>query len=162
MLHPMIKKFFLSVLALFLLFEEWLWEILTALGRRLAVWLHLQKFEAWLAQTTPPVAAIAFLIPIIIVTPINLIAFWMIAQGIIVRGIVLEIFAKILGTVLIARVFALTKPQLMTIGWFNRLYTLIMGWLNWAHERIRATAMYQNAKRFKAMLKETVRNWLGK
>lgn len=143
------KRFLFSLLAILLLFEEWLWDALTALGRALARWLRLERAEAWLRRSPRYIAALAFLVPVLIVTPLNLIAFWMMGTGKFWRGLWLEIAAKLLGTVLIARVFALTKPQLMTFGWFQWLYTTISGWLHWAHERIRQTATYKAAKRIK-------------
>ena len=156
----LLKRLLFSFLALFLLFEEWLWGVLTAFGQLLTRLLHLEKLETWLRQTSPTMALFAFSIPLLIVTPINLIAFAMIAHGHIVRGVTLEIFAKLFGTVLIARVFALTKPQLLTLRWFNTLYNTINGWLAWAHQRIRQTAVYQQGKRLKALAKDVVASFV--
>ncbi len=144
------KTILLSLLAVFLLIEEWLWDILTALGHRLARLLHLAKFEAWLSQTSPKVALLAFSIPLLIVTPINLAAFWLLAHGLLLQAVVIEIIAKLLGTLLVARVFALTKPQLLTFKAFAKVYAAITGWLRWAHERITRTAVYRLAGQIKA------------
>ena len=69
------KKTLLSLLAIILIFEEWLWDLLTAIGHTLARWLNLESFEQWLSQTSPITALVAFSIPLLIVTPINLLAF---------------------------------------------------------------------------------------
>lgn len=151
-----LKKILLALLALLLLFEEWLWNILTAFGRRLVLWLKLTRFEEWLRQTPPWLAALAFLIPLLVVTPINLFAFWLMACGQIVNGLLIEVVAKLLGTVLIARVFALTKPQLLTFRWFRALYNTVTGWLSWAHTRLHQTYAYQAAKRIKTHVKSLV------
>lgn len=158
----MLKRFFFSFLAIFLLFEEWLWDVLTTLGRKLSVWLHLERFEEWLRKTSPKMALVAFAIPLLIVTPLNLIALGMIAHGKILHGVLLEIVAKLIGTVLIARVFALTRAQLLTLRWFKVMYDTITGWLEWAHVRIRATWAYQRAKKLKQEVKATLGAWLGK
>jgi hypothetical protein len=153
------KKLLLSLLAILLIFEEWLWEILTAIGQKLAEWLGLAKFEYWLSQTSPNTALIAITVPMLIVTPINLAALWLLANGLILQGILLEIVAKLLGTLMVARVFALTKPQLLTFHFFALIYNTITGWLRWAHEKVTQTPIYRLAKQFKAEVKAKVADW---
>ncbi len=143
------KKILLSLLAIFLIIEEWLWDLLTAFGQSLAKLLNLEQFEQWLSQATAPMALVAFSIPILIVTPINLAAFGFLAKGLILQGILTEILAKLLGTLLVARVFALTKPQLLTFAFLRIIYTTITRWLQWAHQKITETTIYHWAKRSK-------------
>lgn len=156
------KKLLLSLLAIVLIFEEWLWDVLTAFGRWLSACLNLTRLEQWLAQTSPLMALLAFSVPVMIVTPINLIAIGLLAHGLILQGVVLEIVAKLLGTVLIARVFALTKPQLLSFVWFNFVYTNITRWLQWAHQKVVDTAIYRWSKQFKAELKANFKHWFNK
>ena len=143
------KKILLSLLAIFLIIEEWLWDLLTAFGRSLSQWLNLQQFEQWLSQTSPPMALVAFSIPVLIVTPINLAAFGLLAKGMVLQGILVEVLAKLLGTLLVARVFALTKPQLLTFTFLRITYTTITRWLQWAHAKITETAVYRWVKQFR-------------
>lgn len=143
------KKTLLSLLAIFLIIEEWLWDLLTAFGRALSQRLNLQQFEQWLSQTTATMALVAFSIPILIVTPINLAAFGLLAKGLILQGILVEVLAKLLGTLLVARVFALTKPQLLTFAFLRITYTTITGWLQWAHAKVTETTFYRWAKQLK-------------
>ena len=144
------KKSLLSFLAIFLIIEEWLWDLLTALGHSLSHRLHLEQFEQWLRQTDPAMALVAFSIPILIVVPINIVAFELVANGLILQGILTEILAKLLGTLLVARVFALTKPQLLTFAFLMVIYTTITGWLKWAHDKITETTVYRWMKQLKA------------
>jgi hypothetical protein len=144
------KKILLSLLAIFLIIEEWLWDILTAFGRSLFHWLDLDRFEQWLRQTSPAMALVAFTIPLLIVTPINLVAFGLIAKGLIVQGILVEVLAKLLGTLLVARVFALTKPQLLTFAFLMTVYTTITRWLNWAHLKVTETSVYRWMRQLRA------------
>ena len=150
------KKIILSLLAIIVLIEEFLWQALTFLSAKLAKFLRLEKFESWLSQTSPYIAMLAFVIPILLVLPINLFAFWLMAIGCIVRGVILEIFAKLLGTFLIARVFALTKQQLMTFIWFKKLYNTIIKWIDWAHDVVRNTKIYQLTKEIKIKIKNLI------
>ena len=96
------KKILLSFLAIFLIIEEWLWDLLTAFGRSLFHWLNLEQFEQWLRQTKPTMALVGFSIPLLIVAPINLLALALIANGLILQGILMEVLAKLLGTLLVA------------------------------------------------------------
>ncbi len=158
----LLKRFLLYFLALFLLFEEWLWNTLTFLGRRLSELLHLARLEAWLKAASPYKAMAAFFVPVLIVTPINLAGLHYIARGMFVKGLAYEAVAKLLGTVMIARVFALTKPQLLSFRWFSWLYHTVTGWLRWAHESIRQTAAYKHAKQMAAQFRELKRHWWEK
>lgn len=152
-----LKRFLLGFLAILLIFEEWLWDALTTLGRLLSRWLRLERFERWLQEAPPLTAAVAFAIPLLAVAPLNLAALWMIANGMILRGVVLEIIAKLLGTLFVARVFALTRRQLMAFRWFAWLYTTVSGWLTWAHEMVASTRVYRWAKIWKARIRKLLK-----
>jgi len=156
------KRLFLSILAVFLLVEEWLWDILTAFSHRLFVWLHLAGFERWLSNTSPRVAMVAFLLPVGFVLPVKLAALMLFTHGAIVQGILLLLAAKLFATLLISRMFAVTKPQLLTFAWFAWLYTTITRWLRWAHEKIQATAVYRGAVKLKQAVRERLAIWMAR
>ncbi len=155
------KKLLLTLLAILMIFEEWLWDVLSAFGHYLVLLLRLENFERWLSQTSPPMALLAFTIPILIVTPINLAAFWLLLHGLLLQGIVLELFAKLLGTLLVARVFTLTKNQLLTFAMFAVIYNAIMAWLRWAHAKIVDTAIYRWSRQVKAQVKTKIKELLS-
>jgi cell division protein FtsW (lipid II flippase) len=155
------KKLLLSILAIFLIIEEWLWDGLSACGHYLITLLRLESFERWLAQSAPNTALLAFMIPLLIVTPINLAAIWLMIQGLLLQGVLLEIFAKLLGTLLVARVFTLTKPQLLSFRLINAIYITISGWLHWAHAKIVDTTVYRYLKQLKAEVKAKVKAYFG-
>jgi len=71
-------------------------------------------------------------------------------KGLIVQGILMEVLAKLLGTLLVARVFALTKPQLLTFAFLLTVYTTITRWLNWAHLKVTETSVYRWMKQLRA------------
>jgi hypothetical protein len=156
------KKLLLSVLAIILIIEEWLWDGLSALGHFLAYHLGLARFELWLAQRSPYQALCAISIPILIITPINIAAFWLLINGFTLQGIGLEIAAKLLGTLFVARFFTLTKQQLLTFRLISLVYNTITYWLKWAHEKIIETAVYQYAKNIKIRAKQVITTWFKK
>jgi hypothetical protein len=155
------KKLLLSLLAIIFIIEEWLWDALSALGHFLAYHLGLARFELWLAQTSPYQALIAISIPVLLVTPINIAAFWLLANGLILQGIGLEIVAKLLGTLFVARFFTLTKQQLLTFRLIAWVYNIITYWLHWAHERIIETGVYQWMTTIKTRAKAMLAVWFS-
>ncbi|WAR45599.1 hypothetical protein [Methylomonas rapida] len=154
------KKLLLTLLAILLIVEEWLWDFLSACGHYMALLLRLESFERWLVQTSPPLALLAFTIPILIVTPINLVALSLLLNGLLLQGILLELFAKLLGTLLVARVFSLTKPQLLTFAVIAVIYHNVTGWLRWAHAKIVDTEIYRWSRQVKAQVKTKIKELL--
>jgi hypothetical protein len=155
------KKILLSILAVILIIEEWLWDGLSAFGHFLIGLLRLDDFERWLSQVSPNVALMAFMVPVLIVTPINLYALRLLAHGLILQGILLEIVAKLLGTLLVSRVFTLTKNQLLSFRLLAVIYSTVMRWLNWAHQKITDTTVYKLAKALKLQLKSIISGWMN-
>jgi hypothetical protein len=156
----MLKRLLLSFLAVILLVEEWLWDMLAALGNRLVVWLHLAVFERWLAEASPVVAMAAFVLPIALIVPVEFVALLLISHGQLDQGFALLIAGKLFATLLASRMFAITRHQLLTFAWFSALYSTVTRWLDWAHELIRATAVYRQAVRLKQAAKAKLAEWL--
>jgi hypothetical protein len=55
------------------------------------------------------------------------------------------IAAKIVGTALIARIFVLTQPSLLRIGWFAWAYARFLAFKARIHEVIESTGVYRTA-----------------
>jgi len=145
----LLKKFLVSCLAMLLLMEELLWHILTYIGRYLSQLLLLKQFEIWLSEASPVIAMLAFIIPIALISPLNLVALHFLAKGKVVTAIIVELSAKLLATLIIARVFAITKPKLLQFKWFAALYSTITRWLAWAHRIIEQNKIYLLAQSIK-------------
>jgi len=88
-------------LAILLIIEKWRWDLLTVFGHKLIQWLNLEQSEQWLRQTSPIMALVAFSIPILIVAPVNLVAFGLMVNGLILQGILMQVLAKLLSTLLV-------------------------------------------------------------
>ncbi len=112
--------------------------------------------ERQIGRLPPYVALIAFLIPAAVLLPFKLVALWLIAHGQKMLGVFVFIIAKIVGTAFLARIFSLTKPALMTIGWFAKSYLAFSGWKARLYAYVRATLVYQRVK----LLSADVRLWV--
>ena len=152
-----LKQILLPFLAILVIFEEWLWDMLAMAGHWLSLVLHLQRFDQRLSKATPQEALFALAIPIALISPVSLFSLYLLANGLILPGIILQIFAKLAGTLLVARIFRLVQPALLSFPWFARLYHGITRLLQWAHGLIRETAIY----RLSLVLRQEIRLWAG-
>lgn len=148
------------VLALILLFEEWGWRPLAdalAWLARFKVWARAEHAIASL----PPYGALAVLaLPTSVLFPLKLLAVFLVAQGKLVAAGFLFVGAKIASTALIARLFMLTRPALMQLGWFAAAYNWIMPWKEALFERIRASWAWRYGRMVKNRVRlETKQAW---
>ncbi|MEY4750748.1 MAG: hypothetical protein RIQ60_2962 [Pseudomonadota bacterium] len=134
------------LLALLILFEEWGWGPL----QRAMAWLGrlplLRQIEAWIARLPPYGALAIFVLPSLTLLPIKLLALWLIGRGHAGLGLAVIVAAKLAGTAVLARLFALTQPALMQLAWFARLHARWMHFKNDLLARVRASAPWRAAQ----------------
>jgi hypothetical protein len=145
--------------ALWIFIEEWLWDRMLALTSALSKLPPVRWVESQISKLPAYAALIAFLLPIAILLPFKLAAFWLIAHGKGVLGMIVFIAAKIIGTAFLARIFTLTKPALMTIGWFARSYTAITFWKLRLYDYVNALPAYRAIRHRLAAIRHQVKNW---
>lgn len=154
-LRPLNALFTLLV-ALVLLFEEWGWQPILRAMAWLARWSPLAALERWIAGLPPYGALAAFVLPSTLLLPVKLGAVWLLAHGQPIAAAALLVFAKVAGTGLVARIFLITKPQLMRIGWFAQAYSVFVPWKEALFERVRASWAW----RWGRMVKQMARRWV--
>lgn len=146
-------------LALVILFEEWGWEPL----QRLLGWLARWRAIAWLESriaALPPYGALAlYAVPALSVLPVKLLLLTWIAGGHAVLGTVLIVLVKVLGTAVVARLFYLTKPALMQLGWFASLYARWMRWTGALLAQVRASALWRQARAWRLQVRNAITRW---
>ncbi len=149
------------LLALIVIFEEWGWRPLAALLGRLAKLATVARIEALVASLPPYPALAVFALPSLLLLPIKLFSFWLIAGGHLVSAGVLFIGAKLVGTALVARIFMLTRPALMQLGWFARAYYTFTPWKEALFAGIRQSWAWRYGRLLKVRIKGAVRaTWL--
>ena len=132
------------LLTMFLVFEEWLWDQLTWITQLLGRLRFLQIIEAQIRKLPPYPSLFVLFLPSLIVIPIKLGALYLISRGQGVWGVILILGAKVAGTALVARFFALTRDQVLRIEWFRKLHDQVNRLLGWAKAWLRATPVYQS------------------
>jgi hypothetical protein len=158
-----------GLLAIVLLFEEWGWEPLANLFKRLARLPLWAKLERGIAALPRWGALLVFAVPMVGLFPVKLMALFLLGHGHAVAGLGLLIGAKLLGTAVLARLFQLTQPALMQFDVFARWYPRWKTWKDGFMAKIRQSEPWQMARRlktrvkarFRAYLKAQVKWWSG-
>jgi hypothetical protein len=147
-----LRGFFGVIVAIVILFEEWGWEPLQALMARIGRLPPLAWLERRVARL-PSYAALAVLaVPALAILPVKLAAVWFMARGHALGGLIVIVVAKLAGTAVLARLFALTQPALMRLAWFARWYTRWVAWKNELKAWVRASWAWRHAADIKRWL----------
>jgi hypothetical protein len=151
-----------------LVVEEALWRLsgVLALLGKLPVF---RAIEAWM-RGLPPFGALAlFGLPAVALAPVKLLALYWLAGGHPVLGIGSILTAKVVGTAIVARIFQLTQPQLLTIGWFRWLFEKFMLFRERVHALWAESAVGRWWRRERALHKgwvrrrwDAVRAWMAR
>src|SRR4051812_36681774 len=109
------------LLALFFLFEAWLWEHLRPLVAgivNLIAWDRLKARIAAVIEPLPPhPTLLVFLIPVILLLPLKFAGLWMLAHGSWLGATAVLALAKVLGMGVTAFIFDVTRPKLLRLTW---------------------------------------------
>jgi len=118
------------LLAIIFLIEAWLWDHLEPIVARFVAAIPLARFKQWLTDRVdalpPAMTLIVFAVPIIPLFPLKLIGLYLLTHEYWLTGVSTFLFAKLLGVGVTAFVFDVTRDKLMEMGWFERLYALVM------------------------------------
>ena len=119
------------LLAIVFLIEAWLWDHLEPVVARVVALIPLRALKLWLAEQvdtlSPAMTLIVFAIPIITLFPLKLVGLWLLANEYWAGAFGMIVFAKFLGVGVTAFVFDVTKPKLLQMGWFRKIYDFING-----------------------------------
>jgi len=133
------------LLAVIFLIEAWLWDHLEPIVAWVVAKIPLQAFKTWLAERvdtlSPAMTLFVFIVPVIPLFPLKLIGFWLLAHEYWMSAVFTILFAKLLGVGVAAFVFDVTRPKLLEMAWFERLYEFVL------KLRAKATAMVDPIKR---------------
>jgi hypothetical protein len=118
------------LLAIIFLIEAWLWDHLEPIVARVVAMIPLRAFKQWLSDRvdtlSPAMTLIVFIVPVIPLFPLKLVGLWLLTHEYWMSAIVTIIFAKFLGVGVAAFVFDVTRPKLLEMEWFKKLYEFIL------------------------------------
>src|ERR1700684_2044378 len=118
------------LLAVIVLSEAWLWDHLEPVVAWFLALIPLRSFKQWLAERvdtlSPAMTLIVFIVPVIPLFPLKLVGLWLLTHEYWIPAIFTIIFAKLLGVGVTAFVFDVTRPKLLEMAWFEKIYQFVM------------------------------------
>ncbi len=142
-LHRGLLRIGVVLAAAVFLFEEFGWRQIQAMMHRLARLPAVARLEAGIARLGPYPALALFLVPIMLLEPLKLLALWLIATSHLALGVLVIAFAKVFSTALIARLFHLSQPALLSLPWFRRAYEWTVETRDRLYAQVRAMPAWQ-------------------
>jgi len=122
-----IGKALITLLALALLFEEWLWTELSCRLQRLARLPAVQRAKRLLRSAPPWASLLLLLTPALLLLPFKILGLWALSRGHLLLGLSIVLAAKIVGTAAAAFLFDLVRDNARQIPWFDALYLRVVG-----------------------------------
>ena len=151
-----LRRAFGVLFALIVLFEQWGWQPLAASLKKLGRLAPIAALERGIGRLPPYAALVTFALPSALLVPLKLLALYLIANGHAFSAGALFVGAKIVGTAIVARLYQLTEPQLMQIGWVKQLHDVVMPRLHAVHEAIRQSWAWRYGRVVKFKVKHAL------
>lgn len=146
-LRRMLRAPLLLLAFLWVVLEETVWRWAALLGAQIARLPVFAALERLVLRLDPHVVLLLFLVPLLGLIPLKFAAVWLIGGGHPVKGVMLLLAAKFLGTALSAHLYAVAEPKLMRIAMFARVRNLVFALLARAHAFLDASPAWRAARR---------------
>jgi hypothetical protein len=135
----LMRPFWVAI-ALIFLFEAWLWDVLEPIVARIVSVIPWGRIKPGFVRTverlSPQATLAVFVIPFVVLLPVKILEFWLLAHRQWIAAIFVLVSAKLVGLGLTAFIFEVTKDKLLQMPWFGRLYDFLMWARGWAHEKV--------------------------
>lgn len=155
-----LSSLFVFVATLFIFFEEWLWFRLLKVMKSVAALPIVRNLENILRRQNKYVSLAVFIIPELSFIPVKLGVVWLMGNNHAFSGVMLFIFAKIVGTALFAWMWEVTEPKITQFTWVCWIRDTVMKIRTWAHGWIQRQPAYHTAKAFVAEIKARKEHWV--
>jgi hypothetical protein len=143
--------------ALILLLEDWLWDFGTRLAAFIATWPPLRALERRIMALGPYPALCVFVLPALLLFPVKVAALMAIAAGHALYGAAVIVAAKVAGAAVVARLYALTRPALLTLAWFARWHDAFVETKERWVAHLKNSAAFRRASALGAQLRAAAR-----
>lgn len=131
-----LEYIFKFLLAVIFLIEAWLWEHLEPLVARFVAIFPMERLKTWIAlrvaDLSPAMTLIVFLVPAIPPFPLKLMGLWLLAHDYWIAAFATLVIAKLIGVGVTAFVFDVTRPKLLEMRWFRWVYREVLRARDWA------------------------------
>jgi hypothetical protein len=127
-------------------FEQTIIRYLNMVTAAIAGWPPIARLEAWLVRLPPYWALLTFVAPSILILPVKVSAFWFGMHHRYGLALASVIAGKLLATAILARLYRILRPSLMTIPWFAWADTRFFAWRDRAYAFVKSLPAWQMAK----------------
>lgn len=117
----------------------------------------IQRIEHWIASLPPYVILVLLVVPFAIAELAKAFAVILMGTGHFRTGITIFIGAYIVSILVCERTFHAGRAQLMTIGWFAKLFNWVMAYKDRMLAWFKTTEVWKAATAFKQSMRETLR-----
>jgi hypothetical protein len=118
------------LLAIIFLIEAWLWDHLEPIVAGIVAAIPLRAFKQWLTERvdtlSPAMTLIVFIVPVVPLFPLKMVGVWLLMHEYWMSAVTTILFAKMLGVGVTAFIFDVTRPKLLEMAWFERLYEWVL------------------------------------
>jgi len=118
------------LLAVIFLIEAWLWDHLEPIVAWVVALIPLRAFKQWLADRvdtlSPAMTLIVFIVPVLPLFPLKLVGMWLLVHEHWMSAVFTILLAKFLGVGITAFIFDVTRPKLLEMAWFEKLYACVL------------------------------------
>jgi hypothetical protein len=147
----------LILAAVWMLFEDWVWDSLVALMQAVGRLKIINRFETFLARQNQYVLLGLFTFPFLIMIPAKVYGLYLITSGKAVRGVTIFILAKATITALVTRLFVISKDKLLRIKGFAAFYYWLKGKKDWLYSEVQKLPSWQAAREGISMLRQRLK-----
>ncbi|MEO3475602.1 hypothetical protein AAFN86_27360 [Roseomonas sp. CAU 1739] len=156
-LRRLLRAPLLLLAFLWVVLEETIWHWAGLLGAQIARLPVFAGLERLVLRLDPWVVLLLFLVPLLGLIPLKFAAVWLIGGGHPIKGVVLLVAAKFLGTAISAHLYNVAEPKLMQIAVFARVRNFVFGLLARAHAYLDASPSWRAARRAMRRMKMLAR-----
>jgi len=149
---------FIILASLWIMFEEWVWDTIMAVMVKIGRLKIINLLENYLARQNPYLLLSLFLFPFLIMIPAKVYGVYLVAEGKILRGILIFVLAKSIITAFIARLFFVSRDKLMQIKNFAVSYYWLKEKKDWLYGELNKLPAWQTARKSVAELKRFIKN----
>ena len=130
---------------------------MAAIGR----WPPVARLEGWLRTLPPWAAMLTFLAPMVLLLPVKLAAVWFAVHQKFGWALASLVFGKVVTTALVARLYGILRPTLVTVPWYRRAEAWVFNFRDRVYAFVRALPAWQQARALVLQARAWVHSTLG-
>jgi hypothetical protein len=153
-----IRFILITLAAALMLFEDWVWDTIVAVVQVVGRLKIINRFETFLGKQNQYLLLTLFIFPFFIMIPAKVYGIYLITSGKVIRGITIFVAAKGLITVLVTRLFIVSKDKLLLIRSFASFYYWFMDKKEWIYSEVRKLPAWQMARERITQIKMQLRS----